>query len=66
MYVEQPKGFVDPYRSDDVYKLKRALYGLKQASRAWYDMLAVYLTEHGFKRDSQILLSSYEMIRIIL
>ena len=34
VYVEQPKGFVDPHRPDDVYKLKRALYGLKQASRA--------------------------------
>ena len=52
VYVEQPKGFVDLYRPDDVYKLKRALYGLKQASRAWYDMLAAYLTKHGFKRDS--------------
>ena len=31
VYVEQPKGFIDPYRPDDVYKLKRALYGLKQA-----------------------------------
>ena len=31
VYVEQPKGFVDPYRPDDVYKLKRAFYGLKQA-----------------------------------
>ena len=30
VYVEQPKGFVDPHRPDDVYKLKRALYGLKQ------------------------------------
>ena len=29
VYVEQPKGFVDPHRLDDVYKLKRALYGLK-------------------------------------
>ena len=29
VYVEQPKGFVDPHRPDDVYKLKRALYGLK-------------------------------------
>ena len=31
VYVEQPKGFIDPHRSDDVYKLERALYGLKQA-----------------------------------
>ena len=29
VYVEQPKGFIDPHRLDDVYKLKRALYGLK-------------------------------------
>ena len=29
IYVEQPKGFVNPHRSNDVYKLKRALYGLK-------------------------------------
>ena len=50
MYVEQPKGFVDPHRSNDVYKLKRALYGLKQAPRAWYDRLTAYLIEHGFKR----------------
>ena len=49
IYVEQPKGFVDPHRSDDVYKLKRALYGLKQALRVWYDRLTTYLIEHGFK-----------------
>ena len=52
VYVEQPKGFVDPHRPDDVYKLKRALYGLKQAPRAWYDRLTAYLTEHGFKTGS--------------
>ena len=52
VYVEQSKGFVDPHRLDDVYKLKRALYGLKQAPRAWYDRLTAYLTEHGFKRGS--------------
>ena len=29
IYVEQLKGFVNPHRPDDVYKLKRALCGLK-------------------------------------
>jgi len=29
VYVEQPKGFVDPNFPDHVYKLKKALYGLK-------------------------------------
>ena len=52
VYVEQLKGFVDPHRPNDVYKLKRALYDLKQAPRAWYDRLTAYLTEHGFKRGS--------------
>ena len=50
VYVEQLKGFVDPHKPDDVYKLKKALYGLKQALRAWYDRLTTYLTKHGFKR----------------
>ena len=50
VYVEQPKDFINPHRSDDVYKLERALYGLKQAPRTWYDRLTTYLIEHGFKR----------------
>ena len=50
VYVELPKGFVDPHRLDDEYKLKRALYGLKQTPKAWYDRLTAYLIEHGFKR----------------
>ena len=52
VYVEQPKGIVDPHKPNDVYKLKRALYGLKQAPRAWYDRLTFYLTENGFKRGN--------------
>ena len=52
VYVEQPKGFVDPHRPDDVYKLKRALYGLKQAPWAWYDRLTSYLTRNRFKRGN--------------
>ena len=50
VYVEQPKGFVDPHKPDDVYKLKRALYRLKQAPKAWYDRLTAYLIKHGFER----------------
>nr|GEW21961.1 putative reverse transcriptase domain-containing protein [Tanacetum cinerariifolium] len=39
VYVSQPEGFVDPYHSTYVYRLKKALYGLKQAPRAWIDDL---------------------------
>ncbi|GMH24089.1 hypothetical protein Nepgr_025932 [Nepenthes gracilis] len=52
VYVEQPKGFVNPTFSDHVYKLKKALYGLKQAPRAWYERLTSYLNDHGFIRGS--------------
>ena len=50
VYVEQRKGFVDPHKPNDVYKLKRALYGPKQAPRTWYDRLTSYLIKNGFKR----------------
>ncbi|KAG9442557.1 hypothetical protein H6P81_018411 [Aristolochia fimbriata] len=33
VFVEQPKGFIDPHNPDHVYKLSKALYGLKQAPR---------------------------------
>nr|GEY71181.1 Gag-Pol polyprotein [Tanacetum cinerariifolium] len=34
VYVNQLDGFVDPYHSDKVYRLKKAFYGLKPAPRA--------------------------------
>ncbi|KAK6139147.1 hypothetical protein DH2020_027110 [Rehmannia glutinosa] len=49
-FVEQPKGFEDPFKPNHVYKLKKALYGLKQAPRAWYGRLTEYLLQIGFKR----------------
>ncbi|KAG9450514.1 hypothetical protein H6P81_010479 [Aristolochia fimbriata] len=50
VYVEQPKGFEDPHRSDCVYRLTKALYGLKQAPRAWYERLTHFLCSKGFTR----------------
>ncbi|CAJ2654309.1 unnamed protein product [Trifolium pratense] len=50
VYVEQPKGFVDPSFPNHVYKLKKALYGLKQAPRAWYERLTEFLVSHGYKK----------------
>ncbi|KAG9459211.1 hypothetical protein H6P81_003719 [Aristolochia fimbriata] len=50
VFVEQPKGFIDPHNPDHVYKLSKALYGLKQAPRAWYDRLTSFLISHGYCR----------------
>ncbi|GJR00959.1 ribonuclease H-like domain-containing protein [Tanacetum coccineum] len=50
VYVTQPPGFKDPDHPDKVYKVVKALYGLHQAPRAWYETLANYLLENGFKR----------------
>nr|GEU50333.1 wall-associated receptor kinase 2-like [Tanacetum cinerariifolium] len=35
VYMEQPKGFVNPKYPNRVCKLKRSIYKLKQASRQW-------------------------------
>ncbi|KAI9170202.1 hypothetical protein LWI28_024289 [Acer negundo] len=52
VFVEQPKGFVDPHHPSHVYCLKKALYGLKQAPRAWYERLTLYLVDNGYSRGS--------------
>ena len=49
-YVEQPKGFEDPYFPNHVFKLTKALYDLKQAPWAWYERLTNFLIEKGYKR----------------
>uniref|UniRef100_M1CY31 Reverse transcriptase Ty1/copia-type domain-containing protein n=1 Tax=Solanum tuberosum TaxID=4113 RepID=M1CY31_SOLTU len=49
VFMEQPKGFVDPHRPHFVCKLNKALYGLKQAPRAWFDKLKAFLLGIGFR-----------------
>nr|GEU63177.1 putative ribonuclease H-like domain-containing protein [Tanacetum cinerariifolium] len=51
IYVCQPPGFEDPDYPDKVYKVVKALYGLHQAPRAWYETLANYLLENGFRGE---------------
>jgi len=50
VYVKQPLGFEDVVHQDHVYFLDKALYGLKQAPRAWYDRLAKFLLQNGYRR----------------
>ena len=50
VYIEQPKGFIDPDKRNMVCKLHKALYGLKRAPRALYERLHNYLIQIGFKR----------------
>lgn len=50
VYVEQPKGFIDPNFPNHVYKLKKSLYGLKQDPRAWYERLTEFLINNGYNR----------------
>nr|GEX77616.1 putative ribonuclease H-like domain-containing protein [Tanacetum cinerariifolium] len=50
VYVCQPPGFEDPDYPDKVYKVEKALYGLRQAPRAWFETLAKYLLDNGFRR----------------
>ena len=50
VFLKQPPGFESVEFTDHVYRLDKELYGLKQAPRAWYDTLAAYLMEKGYKR----------------
>ncbi|XP_051190594.1 uncharacterized mitochondrial protein AtMg00810-like [Lolium perenne] len=49
VYCQQPIGFIDAERPDDVCLLSRSLYGLKQAPRAWYQRIAGFLHQLGFR-----------------
>ena len=52
VYIEQPKGFVDPDKRNMACKLHKALYGLKQSPRAWHERLHNYLIQIGFQRTN--------------
>jgi hypothetical protein len=49
VYCQQPTWFVDAEHPDRVCLLSRSLYGLKQSPRTWYQRMAVFLHQLGFR-----------------
>src|SRR3954469_1980747 len=49
VFCQQPTGFVDTDHPDHVCLLFRSLYGLKQDPRAWYQRIAAFLQQQGFR-----------------
>lgn len=52
VYMEQPDGFKDASRPNNVCKLKKALYGLKQAPRLWFANINTFLVSELQFRSS--------------
>nr|GEV09737.1 putative retrotransposon protein [Tanacetum cinerariifolium] len=51
VYMEQPKGFVNPKYPKWVCKLKRSIYRLKQASRQWNKLFDDEIKKFGFTQN---------------
>ncbi|GJU38258.1 retrotransposon protein, putative, ty1-copia subclass, partial [Tanacetum coccineum] len=51
VYMEQPKGFVNPKYLNRVCKLKRSIYRLKQASRQWNKRFNDEINKFGFTQN---------------
>jgi transposase InsO family protein len=53
IYMEQPPGFEDPARPDDIWEVLKGIYGMKQAGRVWNKRLNGDMTAgFGFHRVS--------------
>jgi hypothetical protein len=49
VFCQQPTGFIDSAHPDHVCLLSCSLYGLKQAPHAWYQRIAAFLHQLGFR-----------------
>ena len=51
IYMDQPKGFVEPSQESKVCKLTKSLYGIKQAPKQWHEKFDSYMIENGYKSN---------------
>jgi hypothetical protein len=51
VFMEQPEGFIESGKEDQVCLLKKSLYGLKQAPRMWNIKFNQFLIRFGLKRS---------------
>ena len=49
IYMDQPKGFVEPGQESKVCKLTKSLYGSKQALKQWHEKFDSCMIENGYK-----------------
>lgn len=48
IFMEQPRGFIDPNYPNHVCLLRKAIYGLQQAPHAWFSKFSQFLLTQGF------------------
>ncbi|KAG7533289.1 Integrase catalytic core [Arabidopsis thaliana x Arabidopsis arenosa] len=51
IYMNQPEGFIEKGREDEVCLLKKSLYGLKQSPREWNQKFDEFMKSQGFHRS---------------
>ena len=69
IYIDQPKGFVEPGQESKVCKLSKSLYGLKQAPKQWHEKFDSYMIESDYKSneyDKCIYSKSWNNLHVII
>ena len=67
IYIDQPKGFIEPRQESKVCKL--TLYGLKQATKQWHENFDSYIIVNGYKSnecDKCIYSQSWNNLHVII
>ena len=69
IYIDQPKGFIEPGQESKVCKLTKSLYGLKQAPKQWHENFDSYMIVNGYKSnecDKCIYSQSWNNLHVII